>query len=499
MVATVADLVPYAAKAFGDAEAVRFLDDGVMSFAEVERLTARFAGTLAAAGIMPGDRVILYLPNCCQWIIAYHAIARVAAVAIPINILLSRDEIAFIASDAAAKLAILAPEHVERLPAGMKIVTLGHAGGCSFDDLEDRFSNPQVQARSEDLFSICYTSGTTGRPKGAMLTHGNIMGSINMTATMHVRMKHDRIYSALPFSHVYGNVVLNAGFRTGSRLVGAARFDAGQALRAIAEHQITLFEGVPTMYYQMLVHPALPTTDFSSLTRCTVGGQTMPLDKLETIAETLGCPLLELWGMTELAGPAITHSPYWPRRHGSIGLPFPGMEVRIADLEDSDREAAPGEAGELLVRGALTTAGYWNNPEATAKAFYSGGWFATGDIARADADGYVTIVDRRKDMILCGGYNIYPAEVERAISEHPAVASVAVAGCADDEKGEIPVAHVVLRPEATSTDVSELTEHCRARLATYKLPRRIYITDSLPVTSTGKVMRRALSGRADRG
>jgi long-chain acyl-CoA synthetase len=491
MVLTVADLVPHAARKFGGREAIRFSDGRALSFTEVEELVGRFAGGLAAQGIECGDRVIVHLPNSWEWIIAYHAIARLGAVSIPANILLSSDEIVYIAEDAGAKLAILPSDRADRLPSELIAVTVGNGGGSAFHALLDHAPALQATVLPEALASISYTSGTTGRPKGAMQTHRNIVCSIYMTATIHVRTQHDRVYSALPFPHVYGNVVLNAGLLTGNHLTAAARFDAGEALRAIAENGITLFEGVPTMYYQMLVHPALASTDFSSLTRCTVGGQTMPLDKLDVVAKTFGCPLLELWGMTELAGPAITHSPYWPSRHGSIGLPFPGVEVRIADLDDCAAEVAAGQAGELLIRGPLTTAGYWNNPEATAKAFQDGGWFATGDIALTDEDGYITIVDRRKDMILTGGYNVYPAEIERALSMHPAVSMVAVAGIPDDEKGEIAIAHIVLRPDMRA-EAEELSRHCRKHLAAYKIPRRINFVDVLPVTSTGKIMRRAL-------
>jgi long-chain acyl-CoA synthetase len=494
MVATIADLAPRAARLFGDREAVHFPGDRSLSFAEVETLSAAFAGGLEAEGVRAGDRVILHLPNCWQWIVAYYAIARLGGVVIPANILLSGAEIGYIVADAGATLAIVPGERAAILPAGVTAVVVGAGTGLPFDTLLDHPAHPGGAVAAGDLFAICYTSGTTGNPKGAMLTHGNIVASVAMTATIHVRTMHDRVYSALPFPHVYGNVVLNAGFLTGNHLTAPVRFDAGEALHAIGRDGITLFEGVPTMYHQILMHPALATTDCATLTRCTVGGQTMPLDKLETVVERFGCPLLELWGMTELAGPAITHSPYWPARYGSIGLPFPGVDVRIVDLEDAAREAATDEAGELLVRGPLTTSGYWNNPTATAQAFGTGGWFATGDIATVDAEGYVTIVDRRKDMILTGGYNVYPAEIERALSLHPAVAMVAAAGIPDEEKGEIAIAHIVLRSSAEA-DADALLRHCREHLAIYKIPRRIAFVDALPVTSTGKIMRRALAAR----
>ncbi|HEY0178562.1 MAG TPA: AMP-binding protein, partial [Dokdonella sp.] len=341
-------------------------------------------------------------------------------------------------------------------------------------------------------FTIGYTSGTTGRPKGAMLTHRCVFSSLSGTATVHVRHDGDVVLSSLPFPHVYGNIVMNAMFLAGTRLVATPKFDAAEAFALIASERVTLFEGVPTMYYQMLAHPGLDAADLSSLDRCTVGGQTMPVANIEAVMRRFGCPLLELWGMTEVAGPAITHSPYAVPRPGSIGLPLPGMQVRIAALDDASRDVPPGEAGELLVRGPLVMAGYYGNPAATAQALDANGWLATGDVARVDADGYVFVVDRKKDMIITAGYNVYPAELEQVIATHPDVVMSAVAGFPDEEKGEIAVAFVVRR-DGAALDEAALIAHCRRHLAAYKVPRAVRFVDTLPRTSTGKLMRRALA------
>ncbi len=274
-------------------------------------------------------------------------------------------------------------------------------------------------------------------------------------------------------------------------LVAMERFEAAAAIGLIERHGATLFEGVPTMYYYMLGEPALKAADLSSLKRCTVGGQTMPTSTIEAVQAALGCPLLELWGMTEVAGPAVSHSPYLPARPGSIGLPFPGMEVRVADLDDSGVDAPAGGAGELLIRGPLVMDGYYNNPAATREALAAGGWLRTGDVVRREPDGYLYVLDRKKDMIITAGYNIYPAELEQVIAAHPAVAMVAVAAIPDDAKGELAKAFVVPKPGA-SIDIADLLAHCRASLASYKVPRFIEIVADLPKTSTGKVMRRAL-------
>lgn len=497
MRSVISNLLREAAVRYGASASIDFPGTRTLRLDEADALAGRFAAGLARLGIGQGDPVLLHLPNGWQWVVAYHAIARLGAVVIPANILNSPAEVSYMIADAGAKAAILPGERVSLITCHGITISCGDAeGAVPFESLLEGDWRAPVESDPDDLFSICYTSGTTGRPKGAMLSHGNVFASIAMTATIHVRTPHDRIYSALPFPHVYGNVVLNSAILTGAHLIAPPRFDAGEALAAITARRITLFEGVPTMYYQMLAHPSLDRTDFSSLTRCTVGGQTIPLPKLEAITRTFGCPALELWGMTEVGGPATSHSPWWPERHGSIGLPFPGMEARIADLDHPDRCAAIGERGELMVRGPLVMRGYWGNPEATAQTIDRDGWLATGDIATRDPDGYLRIIDRKKDMLLTAGYNVYPAELEQAIALHPSVAMVAVVGIPDDEKGEVAVAHIVLLPGA-APDAEGIVAHCRQHLAAYKIPRRIYFAEDLPKTSTGKIMRRTLVSKSN--
>lgn len=492
--AQLSTLVSDAANRFGDRVALTLPGSRSFTFRELDDLAGRFAGGLRRLGINRGDRVTLHLPNGWEWIVAYHAIARLGAVVVPANILLSGEEVAYAVADSDSRALIVLAEKRSAIATadGVKIITLGAAPDTTdfLAVLDGHYEEP-VQLSPDDLFTIGYTSGTTGRPKGAMLTHGNIHASMAATATLHIRRTDDVVLSALPFSHVYGNIAMNTAFLCGMRLVTRARFDAGEMLQLIAQEHATLFEGVPTMYYQMLAHPDIVAADLRSLTRCTVGGQTMPTAKIEAVVARFGCPLLELWGMTEVAGPAITHSPYWSPRHGSIGLPVPGVEVRIADLEDSSQNAATGTAGELMVRGPLVMRGYWNNPEATAATIDADGWLASGDIASAEADGFLSIVDRKKDLIITAGYNIYPAELEQVIAMHPAVAMVAVAGVADEERGEIAKAFVVRHANA-SLEEAELLAHCRKHLASYKVPRLIAFTEDLPKNSTGKILRRAL-------
>lgn len=489
-------LTAEAARRFGDAIALTIPGAESLSFREIEARAGRFAGGLSQLGVAAGDRVVLHLPNGWEWIIAYHAIARIGAVVVPANILLTGDEVGYMAADSAAKALIVPLDRTAKIsrPRGALAITLG-GGEIDFAEVLNADYRDPVSREPADLFTIGYTSGTTGHPKGAMLSHGNVFASMAQTATIHVRHRSDVVLSALPLPHVYGNIVMNAAFQSGMRLVLLSRFDAGEVIRQIAEQQITLFEGVPTMYYQMLAHPEINSADLSSLTRCTVGGQSMPTAKIEAVVRRFGCPLLELWGMTEVAGPAISHSPFWPPRTGSIGLPFPGMEARIADLEQPERDAPRGEPGELMVRGPLVMRGYWNNDAATAQSIGADNWLATGDIALMDKHGYIFVVDRKKDMIITAGYNVYPAEVEQVIAMHPAVAMVAVTGVRDEEKGEIVQAFVVLNAGA-KLDETELLHHCRRHIAAYKVPRLIAFVSDLPKTSTGKILRRSLREQA---
>ncbi len=490
----VSDLSQHGAERWGDRAAIAFPGERELSFAEIDRLAGRFAGGLAGRGVSAGDRVVLYLPNSWQWVVAYHAIARLGAVVVPANILLSPAEVRFMAEDAEARAIVLPADRRDAAGDVAEAIVVNGAAAQGFDALLDAPWLAPLELSADDLFTIGYTSGTTGRPKGAMLTHGNVFASVAQTATIHVRHDGDRIYSALPFPHVYGNVVMNGCLLTGAWLHAPLRFDPAAALAAIASERITLFEGVPTMYYQMLASPAAAGADLSSLTRCTVGGQTMPRAKIDAAAERFDCPMLELWGMTEVAGPATSHSPYWPARHGSIGLALPGIDVRIATADGT--EAVNGAAGELMVRGSMVCSGYWRNEAATAAAL-ADGWLATGDVAYQEADGYLFIVDRKKDMILTAGYNVYPAELEQVIAMHPQVAMVAVAGFPDEEKGEIAKAFVV-RQGSGDVDDAALIAFCRRHLAAYKVPRAVYFVDDLPKTGTGKIMRRALADLAVR-
>jgi long-chain acyl-CoA synthetase len=341
------------------------------------------------------------------------------------------------------------------------------------------------------LSTIGYTSGTTGHPKGAMQSHRAVFLNTAALFAIQTRTERDVMLSALPLPHVYGNIVMNGTFMSGGTLVLMERFDSGRALHAIEQHRVTVFDGVPTMYAMMLADPSMDQADLSSLRISVVGGQTMPIAKMEEWESRAGAPLLELWGMTELGGAGTANGVYAPNVHGSIGMALPGLEGRIAALDDARVTLPDGEPGELMVRGPFVMLGYYGNEKATRETIEPDGWMHTGDIALKDDEGHFFIVDRKKDLIITGGFNLYPAEIERVVASHPAVAMVAVGPVQDEIYGELARAYVVLRPGASATE-SEVIEHCRKHLAAYKLPRSVRFVPDLPKTSTGKVMRREL-------
>jgi long-chain acyl-CoA synthetase len=342
-----------------------------------------------------------------------------------------------------------------------------------------------------DLAVIGYTSGTTGRPKGAMQNHRAVVGAGTGTALMAARSAEDRVISALPLFHVYGSCVMNAAMLAGSMLITLPRFNEVAMLGAIQKHRATIMDGVPTAYYYLLAHESFDSHDLSSLRVCWVGGQTLPAAKSLEFTRRTGCPVHEVWGMTELSGAATANPLYGINKPGTIGLPYPGNSFRVVDAEDASREMPLGQPGELMFKGPMVMTGYYNNPSATAETIRPDGWLHTGDIAVMDEDGYATIVDRKKDMILTAGFNVYPAELERVLCMHPDVALAAVGSIPDEAKGELAKAYIVPRPGAKATGAA-LIAHCRQHLAAYKVPRAVQFVDTVPMTASGKIMRRML-------
>ncbi|MFK8021430.1 MAG: class I adenylate-forming enzyme family protein [Pseudomonadales bacterium] len=491
-----------AAKQYGNKIAL-ILPDRSLSFNELDTLSNRCANALVNLGLKPGDRVTLYSGNCWEWVVSYYGALKTGAVINPINVMLTPGEVEFVANDCGATMVIASHDKALAI-AGVKeksqvreLIAFGDEtlpeGVLSFNEIlagsDDNFEMGDIDPDS--LSTIGYTSGTTGHPKGARLSHRNIVLNVAMTALMHQRSDKDTVVTALPCPHVYGNVVMSGAIQNGMTLVLHPAFEEKTILQSIQEHKATLFEGVPTMYMFLLNHPALDNYDLSSLRCCTVGGQTMPVPKMEAVEERFGCPLIELWGMTEIGGLGATFASNGPIKHGSIGVALPYTEARIADTENASITLPTGEVGELMIKGGIVMQGYYGNEQATKDTIEADGWLHTGDVASMDEDGCVFIVDRKKDMILTAGFNVYPAEIERVVAGHPDVALVAVGSIPDENKGELAKAYIVPKT-GTSPNANDIISYCREHMAAYKVPRAVQFVDDLPKTSTGKVMRRQL-------
>lgn len=476
-------------------------DDRTLTYRGLERLANDVAHGLAARGVRPGDRVALLSQNRWEWIASYHGALRCGAVVNPLNVMLTGEELAYILTDSGARMLMAAGDRLDAVGQALRSVPTLERLVCfdgpradaeAFEDLvqeADGRDFPPLAVQPDSLACIAYTSGTTGHPKGAMQSQQSLVLNCAYTATMHGRTADEVVVTALPAAHVYGNVVINGTLMARGQVVLLPRFTPDAAIRAIEAHRATLFEGVPAMYATMLASPALADADLSSLTRCTVGGQTIADSVMDAWQARTGAPLVELWGMTELSGLGSTHAHYAPPVRGSIGVSLPGSELRVIDVENGT-ECRTGGPGELLARGPLVTMGYYNNPSETAAAITPDGWLRTGDIATRDATGHFFIVDRLKDVILTAGYNIYPAEIERVLIGHPDVALVGVGREPDEVKGE--AAHAYIVPGARTPDVEELLGYCRERLAAYKVPKAIHFVSDLPTTSSGKILRRLL-------
>ena len=501
MINHIGQIPAVAALKFSSKDALVF-EGQTFSFNQINDLVERAAGGLSDLGIVQGDTVTLYAENSWEWIVSYYAIARLGAVINPVNTMLTPNEIEYVVKDCGAKAIIASPEkvdaiiHVKNVSDVKEIISFGADvanGAVSFDALIDANILPPkpMEIDPAALSTIGYTSGTTGHPKGAMQSHRAVITNGAMTSQIQMRGANDCVVSALPCPHVYANVIMMSMMMFGSKLVLHRAFNVDLAFADIAAHKATIFDGVPAMYMFMLNSPAIKNANLSSLTRCYVGGQTMPIATMEAVEVAFKVPLIELWGMTEIAGLGSTHPLYGNNKHGSIGCALPYCELRIADPEDAVKTMPLGEVGELMVKGPIVMMGYFNDEEKTRETLEPDGWLHTGDLGTMDPDGCVFIVDRKKDMILTAGYNVYPAEIERVLAAHPAVALAAVGKLPDEIKGEIAKAYIVLKTDATCTE-DEIITYCHQSLAAYKCPRKVQFVDDVPKTSTGKIMRRAL-------
>ncbi|RMG21828.1 MAG: long-chain fatty acid--CoA ligase [Methanobacteriota archaeon] len=477
------------------------------TYNDINGLASRLASGLQQLGIKKGERVAVSCPNTWQFPVIYFGIHKIGAIVVPLNILLKAGEIAYFLKDSGAtafichsgesgkilqegRKAFLQTETckhmivVEEKPIGEEI---------GFEELlrsEEEYKD--ISTEREETAVILYTSGTTGRSKGAELTHGNLFENALAVAGLMQLTSKDVHLVTLPLFHSFGQTVqLNAGFFAGSTLVLQRRFDPEKALQKMRKYQATIFVGVPTMYWGLL-HTEIASEaarEIKETLRLGVsGGSAMPIEVLKEFERKFETIILESYGLSETSPVACFSRIDMPRKVGSIGVPLPGTEMKIVDEEGNDRPI--GEIGEILIRGHNIMKGYFNRPRETERAF-KGGWFHTGDLGKMDEDGYFYIVDRKKDLIIRGGYNVYPREVEEIMMTHPYISLVAVVGEKDKKYGEEIVAYVVPRKD-TKPDEGEIIQWCRERMAAYKYPRKIRFVKDLPKTATGKIMKRAL-------
>jgi long-chain acyl-CoA synthetase len=468
------------------------LDDMEMTYSELDAASERMAGLLAAKGVGVGDRVGVMLPNLPYFPICFYGALRAGAAVIPMNPLLKAREVGFQLGNAGAKAIIGWQQFAEAAQeggaeAGAECLIV-EPGGFEQQLAESTPVAEVAERADDDDCVILYTSGTTGTPKGAQLTHGNLGSAAQIAVDLIDPDPDTMIFGALPLFHVFGLICgLGTAVRVGGCVTLLPRFDPAKALDMIGRDRVTTFLGVPTMYAALLHESSSESIDVSSLTLCVSGGAAMPVEVLRAFEERFGCKVLEGYGLSETTAIASFNRPDRERKPGSIGTPVDGVDMKLVD--DTGAEVPQGEVGEILVRGPVVMAGYWNRTDATADAFTDDRFLRTGDLAKVDEDGYFWIVDRKKELIIRGGFNVYPREIEEVIYQHPAVREAAVVGVAHESLGEEIAAAVALK-EGKETTAAELRDFVKQRVAAYKYPREVWLVDALPKGPTGKILKR---------
>ncbi len=506
------DIIAQGRSAYPQNIALIFRDQAT-TYAELAVVVERLAAGLHALGLQKGDRIALLLPNCTPFVYGYYAAAQIGVVPVPANPLLKPAELEYIWRDADVRLVLTAPPLLPGVQAARQnLPNLRHVVSISApEEVTDPIpglttlpeliaqgaqalaapnaSAPAPPLNENDCAVIIYTSGTTGHPKGAMLSHKNLTRNVaQVRAVLHFTPQ-DRFLTVLPLFHSFaGTVCMHTALAGGSASILLENFAPGRMLETIEKHGATIFAGIPTLFQVLLSFLPERPYDLSSLRLFVSGGAPLAPATLEALEQRFGIPVLEGDGPTECSPVTCVNPLEGPRKVGSVGPALPGVEIAIFD--DNDQPLPTDAIGEIVVRGDNVMLGYLNQPEATAEAM-RGGWYHTGDMGRLDADGYLYIVDRKKDMIITSGMNVYPREIEEVLLTHPAVANVAVIGLPDALRGEEVVAVLVPKPDATPTE-RELTSFCRQRLANFKVPRRVLLREMLPLGGTGKVVKRLL-------
>ncbi|WP_333871532.1 long-chain fatty acid--CoA ligase [Desulforamulus putei] len=519
-------LLEQAAHKYPDNQVILFLNHE-LTYRQLKERVDRFAMALHSLGIKKGDRVVFMLPNCPQIVISYYAVACLGAVGVMVNPLFTERELSYLLKDSGAEtiicldqlqqkvINVLPETSVKRvistgfqdylslplhLPGSSQETSQGHEPGTRgvfrFEQLLQQHlpTPPRVELEVEkDLALLQYTGGTTGVIKGAMLTHKNLSSNVMQTrAWLNICEEgKERFFCVLPFFHVFAmTTCMNLSVYLAAAMILIPRLEAMNLLKQIQQYRPTVFQGVPSLYVAVISHPEVKKYDLSSIRCCVSGGAPLPAEVQQQFEALTGAKLVEGYGLTE-ASPVTHCNPVAGYRiSGSIGLPMPNTEIKIMDLETGTRELPPGEVGELCVKGPQVMKGYWNMPEETSKVLRDG-WLYTGDIARMDESGFTYIVDRKKDMVISMGYNVYPREVEEVLYEHPAVKEAAVIGLKDRHRGEVLKAFVVLK-EGAEARREDIIKFCRRYLAQYKVPKQVEFRAELPKSSVGKILRRVL-------
>ncbi len=514
---TVCDVLQERAGEFGSQPALTFYDKTI-TYAELAAAVNRFASSLQARGVQKGDRVAIMLPNCPQYVIAYYGILQAGAIVTQVNPMLVERELAYLLKDSGAKMIVIYEPLYPRLAAvrgetaveQAVTVSLGAPpsvalaeGDVTFDKFLAAGSGvvrPVPIEPMHDVAVLQYTGGTTGRSKGAMLTHRNIFANVLQCAEFFkgtFELGKERYLTVIPLFHVFAMTSgMNLAIYQGAENILLPRFELKEVLETIRDKQPTVFPGVPTMYVAITNTPGVEQYGISSIKTCNSGSAPMPLELMRDFESKTGAVVLEGYGLSEASPVTHCNPPFAARKPGTVGIGMPLTEYKVVDVATGTQELPPGEVGELIIRGPQVMKGYWNMPEETA-AVLRDGWLYTGDLASIDEEGYVTIVDRKKDLIIAGGYNIYPREIEEVLYEHPAVREAAAIGVPDPYRGETVKAIIVLKDGQQASE-EDILAHCRKNLAAYKVPRIIEFRTELPKTNVGKILRRALREEASR-
>ncbi len=482
-------------------------DGGQLSYRQLDQASDRLAASLRAAGIRPGDPVALQLPNIPQFLVSYFGILKAGGIVVPLNVLLKAPEVGFHLGDSGARIlitweGILAEAAKGAEAAGLdRVYAVGHAGDSGgvvpFERLlaADVPRGEMAAREPTDTAVIVYTSGTTGRPKGAELTHLQLYMNADIPGRLFGVRPDDIVLTVLPLFHVFGlSSILDICVRFGCTMSLVPRFSPAAVLAAIQRDRITIFEGVPTMFADVLSCPDLDAYDLSSLRIAISGGASIPAPVLDAFEERFGLVILEGYGLTETASTTTFNVSAGERRAYSVGKPIWGTQTQVWDDRGRPLPPGPEHVGEIVTRGLHVMKGYLHNPEATAGTF-TGDWLRTGDLGYFDEDGFLFIVSRKKELIIRGGYNVYPSEIENVLHAHPAIAEAAVVGIPDERLGEEVMAAVIVRPAVNLLE-ADLDAYCRERLAAYKCPRVFQFRTELPKNTLGKVLKDELARAA---